>query len=69
MFKRYILPLMDSRAGLCQRRFLRDPLTQKKIFFYPSVEKIDKRFIDYIENNGGRRDIIAVSISGMCPVP
>ena len=42
------------------RRLLRDPKTGKKIFFYPSVGPIDQRFLNYIESNGGRHDIIAV---------
>jgi len=41
-----------------QSLILRDPVTKKKIFFYPSVADVDLNIIKYIEANGGLNDIV-----------
>ena len=45
---------------LCARRFLRDPRSNKKILYYPSVKSVDRAIISYIQSNGGKNNILVV---------
>ena len=48
-------------------RFLRDPKTKKKIFFYPTVAPIDPAIVKFIESNYGKNDIVAFRPSALSP--